>query len=228
MDDIISITRVWPVVSPLLNDSPILFNLLDRMLAGVDRPVTKEQQELGPAIKSILSEASDITHIMYISNCESIDTQFSPQKKSEPAVQDFSTVNEATTVEDQIASPPSFLQSVPFHQPFPTPTSSQLPSPVNSPVAFSEPAPIKIPHQYLQDICYLETRCKHGMLRPIHVHIKRCTIEPNGRSVNSKEIQVNCALCPPPLIAKVESLLGKKSEQSHRSTNFSSSSSDPD
>ena len=140
---------------------------------------------------------------MYIPNCESIATQFSTQKKSEPAVPDFSTVNEAATVEDQIVPPPSFLQSVPLHQPFPTPTSSQLPSPVNSPVGFSEPAPVRIPYQYLKDIRYLETHCKHGMLRPIHVHIKRRIIEPNGRRVKSKEIQVNCAPCPPPVIAKI-------------------------
>ena len=227
-DDIISITRVEPVVSPLPNDSPTLFNRLDQMLAGVDRSVTKEQQELGQAVKSILPEASDVTHTMYIPNCESIATQFSPQKKNESAVQDFSAVNEATTVEDLIAPPPSFLQSVPLHQPFPTPTSSQLPSPVNSPVAFSEPAPSKTPHQYLQDMRYLETHCKHGMLRPIHVHIKRRIIEPNGRRVKSKEIQVNCALCPPPVIANIESLPGRKSERSQRSTNFSSSSSDSD
>ena len=50
-DDIISISRVEPVVSPLPNDSPTLFNRLDWILAGVDRPVTKEQQELEQAVK---------------------------------------------------------------------------------------------------------------------------------------------------------------------------------
>ena len=99
---------------------------------------------------------------MYIPNCESTASQYSPRKEIPPA------------------------------EPNP-PFTSVMPPPQSQPL-FHTPS-------------YLETHCPHGIKIPTHIHIRRCVKKPNGEVIKTKEILVNCARCPPPVIhivAKVD------------------------
>ena len=73
---------------------------------------------------------------------------------------------------------------------------------------------------------YLESHCPHGIKIPTHIHIRRTVKKPNGEVVKTKEILVNCARCPPPVIhmvAKVDPTTMRQATQSRPSSVFSSS-----
>ena len=93
----------------------------------------------------------------------------------------------------------------------------------------AEPVPIMAPPQaqpIFHNQIYLETHCSHGIKIPIHIHIRRTVKKPNGEVVKTKEILVNCAHCPPPVIhmvAKVDPTTMRQATWPRPSSVFSSS-----
>ena len=79
-----------------------------------------------------------------------------------------------------------------------------------------------------KDAGFQENHCRHGVRRPVHVHIKKEVISPSGEVTKTEEIQVNCARCPPPavvVLAKVPREALPHSSKRGDSTSGSSSNS---
>ena len=102
------------------------------------------------------------------------------QNQSFPKLQKLQTVKVSPQKQEPINTE-NYTPPVPF-QASPASTTSQMPPPTRSSSLFSSQLAnsSKIVPQYLKNIQFQETHCKHGILWPIHVHIKCRIVEPNG------------------------------------------------
>ena len=217
----------------LKTDIP-LFKHLDGIIAGAEHRGessgnTVAQSELQLAVRSILPHINTEAPSMYIPDCESISTQYSPQKM---------TNEEVGPQEMNIPTPTAPVSTL----------SSVMASVMASPISINSSPTVpnilpsapkanrshQIPNHLRQNVRYLETHCRHGILRPIHVHIRKEVFKPNGERVRQHEIQINCAFCPPPTIKKIAEVEGLPGQSRRSSTprstsaefNLSSSSDD--
>ena len=201
----------------LTSDTP-LFEHLEGIIAGADEREgsadTVAESEVAQAIRSILPVETDVP-TMYIPDCESVSTQYSPRMLADDDVRPATTRND----NGDIATPPepagtmaSMASPISTDTPT-TPVSIPIMSPnMTKPIHSSQ-----IPTHLRQNVRYLETHDRHGILRPIHVHIRKDVFMPNEERVRQQEIQINCAFCPPPTIKKIAEVEGLPG-QDHRSS----------
>ena len=221
-----SIEPMGQAVSPIPESEDLqsesatpLFKELGSMIANVDKPRV-DDPELEKAVKSILPKEKD-TPTMYIPNCDTTGTQSSPQKDDveEDRPEISPELPPLTCEERSLRKSPKAKPEAPVQECMATISSASN----IEPAAGKQRRPSNgVPSRISKDVRYRETHCRHGILRPIHVHIKTDVTEPNGRRKRSNEIQVNCALCPPPVVKKVVEVQGFPKNLKTDTTSFSS------
>ena len=175
-------------------DTPALFMRLETMIqetgarnAETPPPKKPKLTEVEMAVASIVSEGSP-TEISvsdpYIPECNNAAVQTEGEKKD----------NEAQT-EDHPVQSTEVQATVEMMD-----TGANAEPTIMKNAACQADVAIPTQRKSRRDVGFHENHCRHGVRKPVHIHIKREVISPSGEVTKTEEIQVNCARCPPPAI----------------------------
>ena len=218
-------------ISPITDDgknsraTPDLFRRLDAMIADTGADNTETPPKKKPKLSEVQQAVASITCNAdtpsieisatdpYIPSCTNASTQTDQVETDEVDTQ--TEVNMKVSMETQAAA-------------------QMVDRAVDASVAIMKSmscqadCPIPSGRKGRKDAGFRENHCRHGVRKPVHVHIKKEVISPSGEVTKTEEIQVNCARCPPPavvVLAKVPREALPHSSKRGDSTSGSSSSS---
>ena len=190
-------------ISPIMDDgknsraTPDLFRRLYAMIADIGAENTETPPKKKPKLSEVQQAVASITcngdtpssgisaKDPYIPSCTNASTQTDQVEADEVETQ--TEVNLKVSVETQ-ASAQMVDRAVDTAVAIMKSMSSQADCPIPS------------GRKGQREAGFRENHCRHGVRKPVHVHIKKEVISPSGEVTKTEEIQVNCARCPLPAV----------------------------